>query len=69
MGLSIIPYQSIAEGVRSGQIACARIAGTILERETGWAYPRSSHLPRAVLELIKTLEAIRPGLKLAPEGK
>ena len=40
-----------------------------MERETGWAYPRSSHLPRALQELVKTLEAIKPKLTLAPESK
>jgi DNA-binding transcriptional LysR family regulator len=68
MGLSIIPHQSVADEVRAGQLACARMAGTILERETGWAYPRSSHLPRALQELVRTLESIRPRLKLAPDA-
>ena len=67
MGLSIIPYQSVADEVRGGRLACARMTGTILERETGWAYPRTSHLPRALQELIRTLESIRPRLKLAPD--
>lgn len=67
MGLSIIPYQSVADEVKAGRLACARIAGAVLERETGWAYPRSSHLSRAVQELIGTLETIKPSLKLAPE--
>jgi DNA-binding transcriptional LysR family regulator len=68
MGLSIVPYQSIADETRAGKLACARIAGQVLERETGWAYPRSSHLPRAVQELIRTLELIRPRLSLAPDA-
>jgi DNA-binding transcriptional LysR family regulator len=69
MGLTIIPYQSIADEVRSGKLACARLSGeTALERETGWVYPRSSHLPRAVQELIGTLEKIKPQLKLAPDA-
>jgi len=68
MGMTIIPYQSVADEVRSGQLACARVSGaTELERETGWVYPRSSHLPRAVQELIGMLETIKPTLKLAPE--
>jgi DNA-binding transcriptional LysR family regulator len=68
MGLSIVPYQSVAAEMRAGKLALARIAGHVLERETGWVYPRSSHLPRAVQELIRTLEAIRPRLRLAPEA-
>jgi LysR family transcriptional regulator, low CO2-responsive transcriptional regulator len=66
MGLSIIPYQSVANEARAGQLACARIAGHVLERETGWVYPRSAHLPRAVQELIRTLDKIHGTLKLTP---
>jgi DNA-binding transcriptional LysR family regulator len=66
MGLSIIPYQSVANEARAGQLACARIAGHVLERETGWVYPRSSHMPRALQELIRTLDKIRGTLKLTP---
>ena len=68
MGLSLIPYQSVADEVRAGKLASARMAAHVLERETGWVYPRSSHLPRAVQELIRTLELIRPRLKLAPDA-
>jgi LysR family hydrogen peroxide-inducible transcriptional activator len=67
MGLTIIPYQSIAAELRAGVLACARVAGSVLERETGWVYPRSSHLPRALQELVKTLETVRARLKLAPD--
>jgi DNA-binding transcriptional LysR family regulator len=66
MGLTIIPYQSIANELKAGQLACARIAGTVLERETGWVYPRSSRVPRALLELMRMLDSIRPRLRLAP---
>ena len=60
--------QSVDDEVRAGKLAVARIAGTVLERETGWVYPRSSHLPRAVQELIRTLDTIRPTLTLAPDA-
>jgi DNA-binding transcriptional LysR family regulator len=66
MGLSIVPFQSVVDEVASGKLASARIAGVPLERETGWVYPRTSHTPRAVQELIKMLEMILPRLKLAP---
>jgi DNA-binding transcriptional LysR family regulator len=68
MGLSIIPFQSVDDEVRAGKLACARISGHVLERETGWVYPRSSHMPRALQELMRTLETIRGTLKLAPDG-
>jgi len=68
MGLTIIPYQSVADEVSTGRLACARLSGDGgLQRETGWVYPRSSHLPRAVQELIGTLEKIKPRLKLSPD--
>jgi DNA-binding transcriptional LysR family regulator len=67
MGLTIIPYQSVADEVQTGRLACARLAGDSgLQRETGWVYPRSSHLPRAVQELIGMLEKIKPRLTLSP---
>ncbi len=68
MGLTIIPYQSVAAEVRAGRLACARISGVVLERETGWVYLRSAHVPRALQELKRTLHHIRPSLKLAPEA-
>jgi DNA-binding transcriptional LysR family regulator len=67
MGLTIIPYQAVAQEVRAGTLACARISGTGLARETGWVYPRSAHLPRAVQELIRMFDDIRPTLHLGPD--
>jgi DNA-binding transcriptional LysR family regulator len=68
MGLTIIPYQSVVAEVQSGTLASTRISGEVLERETGWVYPRTAHLPRAVQELIATLQTLLPRLKLAPES-
>ena len=64
MGLTIIPYQAVAAELAAGQLACARLTGAILERETGWVYPRSLHVSRAVGELIKMFETVRPSLRL-----
>jgi len=69
MGLSIVPYQSIVDEVRAGKLGCARISHTALERETGWAYPRSARLPRAVQQLIETFKVVLPKLQLAPKDK
>lgn len=66
MGISIIPYQSVAREVRAGQLFCARIAGVQLVRETGWVHLRLSRVPRAMQEMMKMLERVRPKLKLAP---
>jgi hypothetical protein len=59
---------SVADEVRAGTLAWARIDGAVLERETGWVYPQSSHLSGALQELIRTLETIRPRLLLAPNA-
>jgi hypothetical protein len=66
MGISIIPYQAVAREVRSGHLFCARIAGQQLVRETGWVHLKLTRVPRPVLEMMKTFDRIRPGLKLSP---
>lgn len=66
MGMSIIPYQAVAREVRAGQLFCARIIGSPLVRETGWVHLRLNRVPRAVQEMMRTLERVRPKLKLSP---
>jgi DNA-binding transcriptional LysR family regulator len=66
MGVSIIPYQAVAREVRAGQLACARIAGQQLVRETGWVHLRVNRIPRPVQEMMRTFDRLRPRLKLAP---
>jgi DNA-binding transcriptional LysR family regulator len=66
MGMSIIPYQAVAREVRAGQLFCARITGSPLVRETGWVHLRLNRVPRAVQEMMRTLERVRPKLKLSP---
>ena len=66
MGMAILPYQAVAREVRAGQLFCARIAGQQLLRETGWVHLRLNRVPRAVQEMMRTLERIQPRLKLAP---
>jgi DNA-binding transcriptional LysR family regulator len=66
MGISIVPYQAVAREVGAGQLHCARIAGHKLLRETGWVYLKSARLPRAVEEMKRILEEVRPRLKLLP---
>jgi DNA-binding transcriptional LysR family regulator len=68
MGVTIIPYQAVAREVRAGTLFCARIAGQQLVRETGWVHLRLNRVPRAVQEMMRTLERIRPHLKLSPGG-
>ena len=66
LGVTIIPYQAVAREVRSGHLFCARIAGQQLVRETGWVHLRLNRVPRPVLEMMKTFDRIRSGLKLSP---
>jgi len=67
LGISIIPYQAMAREVGAGQLFCARITGHQLFRETGWVHPKSTRLPRVVLEMKRMFEDIRPRLKLLPD--
>jgi DNA-binding transcriptional LysR family regulator len=66
MGMAILPYQAVAREVRAGQLFCARIAGVPLVRETGWVHLRLNRVPRAMQEMMRTLERVRPKLKLSP---
>jgi DNA-binding transcriptional LysR family regulator len=66
MGMAIIPYQAVAREVRAGQLFCARISGVHLVRETGWVHLRLNRVPRAMQEMMRTLDRIRPKLKLSP---
>jgi DNA-binding transcriptional LysR family regulator len=66
MGMAILPYQAVAREVRARQLFCARIGGRQLVRETGWVHLRLARVPRAVQELMRTLEKVRSKLKLSP---
>jgi DNA-binding transcriptional LysR family regulator len=65
LGISIIPWQSAAADVRTGQVFCSRIAVPSLVRETGWLYPKMARLPRTVAEVIRVFETVRPQLRAA----
>jgi DNA-binding transcriptional LysR family regulator len=65
LGISIIPYQAVAEG-GSRQLFWSRIAGHSLIRETGWIYPKMSRLPRTVSEVLSAFDLIRPKLRATP---
>jgi DNA-binding transcriptional LysR family regulator len=68
LGVSIVPFQSVAREIRGGSLRVARIAGQTLVRETGWVHLRSDRVPRMVREMMDTLTRILPRLKLAPAG-
>jgi DNA-binding transcriptional LysR family regulator len=69
MGVTIIPYQAVAREVRSGQLACARISGPHLVRQTGWVYQRANRVPRMLEEMFKAFERILGKLHLSPESR
>jgi DNA-binding transcriptional LysR family regulator len=63
LGISIIPWQAAVADVRNKQLFCSRVAGTSLERQTGWLYPKMSRLPRPVAEVMSVFETVRPRLE------
>ena len=68
LGISIVPYQSVAREIRVGSLAMARIEGQTLVRETGWVHLKADRVPRMVREMMDTLTRILPRLRLAPPG-
>ena len=65
LGISIIPWQAADADVATGKLFCSRIAGASLVRQTGWLYPKMGCLPRAVTEVMRIFETIRPQLEAA----
>jgi DNA-binding transcriptional LysR family regulator len=65
LGISIIPWQAAAADVALRQLFCSRITGVSLVRQTGWLYPKMGRLPRAVTEVIRVFETMRPQLEAA----
>jgi DNA-binding transcriptional LysR family regulator len=59
LGITIVPFASVARDVRQGRFACTRVKGRRLYRETGWVYPRSDYVPRAVTELLRLFEEMK----------
>jgi DNA-binding transcriptional LysR family regulator len=67
LGISIVPFQSVARETRGGSLAVARIQGEAMVRETGWVHLRSERTPRMVREMMDTLTRIMPRLKLSQQ--
>jgi DNA-binding transcriptional LysR family regulator len=66
LGISIVPYQAVAQEISGGTLRVARIEGERLVRETGWVHLRSERVPRMVREMIDMLARILPRLSLSP---
>lgn len=65
VGISIIPWQAAAADVAAGRLFCSRIADVSLVRQTGWLYPKMGRIPRAVAEVMRAFEVMRPQLEAA----
>lgn len=59
LGITILPYSAIAGEIRHGRFAWARVRGRRLYRETGWVYPKSEYIPRAVTEVLRVFDEMK----------
>ena len=68
LGISIVPFQSVAREITGGTLRVARIEGERLVRETGWVHLRAERVPRMVQEMMDSLGHILPRLRLSPQA-
>ena len=66
MGISIVPYQAVAREVTAGQLFCAASPARSFRARPAGCICASNRLPRAVVEMKRILERVRPRLKLLP---
>jgi DNA-binding transcriptional LysR family regulator len=66
LGVSVIPFAAVAKDVRAGRLACARIRGRRLYRETGWVYLKTDFVPRVVTEVMNVFDSMKSKLAGAP---
>ena len=66
MGLTVLPYQSLAREARDRTLRVKRIEGVTMVRETGWVYVRGTRVPRMVQDVFEALRRTMPRLRLAP---
>jgi DNA-binding transcriptional LysR family regulator len=53
LGISIIPFRSMADELKRGELHCLRIRNHKVTRQVGLVYHKSDHLPKILLELIR----------------
>ncbi len=68
LGISIVPFQAVAQEITGGILRVARIEGARLVRETGWVHLRAERVPRMVQEMMDSLGHIMPRLRLSPQA-
>jgi DNA-binding transcriptional LysR family regulator len=67
LGVTIVPYTPVAKDVRSGRLACVRIRGRRLFRETGWVFLNTDRR-RAVTELLRAFDEMKDQFRTRPAG-
>jgi DNA-binding transcriptional LysR family regulator len=68
LGVTVVPYTPVAKDVRAGRLACSRIRGRRLVRETGWVFLKTEHRPRAVSELLQAFDEMKDQFRTRPAG-
>jgi DNA-binding transcriptional LysR family regulator len=59
-GITVLSHATVASDVRHKRLAFARLRGRKVYRETGWVYVKSGYRPRAVSEMLRVFEEMRP---------
>jgi len=67
LGVTIVPYTPVARDVRGGRLACVRIRGRRLFRETGWVFLNTGRR-RAVTELLRAFDEMKDQFRTKPAG-
>jgi DNA-binding transcriptional LysR family regulator len=69
LGITLIPYASIAADMRGKRFGWARVRGMRLYRESGWVYLRSDHEPRPITEVLRVFDGMRSEFRGMPPGR
>lgn len=69
LGVTILPYASIATEARTGRLAWTRMRGGRLYRETGWVYLKAAHRPRAISEVLRIFTEMKLQFSGKPPGR
>jgi DNA-binding transcriptional LysR family regulator len=69
LGITLVPYASIAADMRSKRFGWARVRGMRLYRESGWIYLKSDHEPRPIAEVLRVFDSMRAEFGGKPPGR
>jgi DNA-binding transcriptional LysR family regulator len=59
LGISIIPFRSMAGELKRRELHCLRIRNHKVTRQVGLVYHKSDHLPKILLELIRLFKEVQ----------